>query len=100
MRILVREPMEPLVLKEIKGTTEDFEKIVGGRLEVIPVFEGVYCIMNEDGEGTDGNYYHDDYGVVVGTVAFVSKDGDKFVSLTDKQLQEVCDYIGFPVIEE
>lgn len=101
MKVLIREPInQPLQLKEITGTLEELQEIVGGYIEVVRITPDILCICNEDGKRKNlgNNFYHDFYGWILGTVIFASDSGKEFGSLTDSQVRYVQEYIGFPVI--
>lgn len=101
MRVLVREPInQPLQLKEIEGTLEDFQELVGEFIEIVPMTDDIVCICNEKGAslGLGNNFYGDRLGWVVGTCVFTSTKDTDFASLSDKQIGYISEYIGFPVV--
>ena len=102
MRVLVREPIkQPLQLKEIEGTLEEIQEIIGGNMEIVPMMQGLLCIYNGEGEikGLERNFFHDYDGWILGTVIFVSDGGEEFRSLTDSQITFIKEYIGSPVVQ-
>lgn len=102
MRVLVRERInQPLQLKEIEGSLEEIQEIIGGNMEIVPMTQGLLCIYNEEGKmkGLGKNFFHDYAGWILGTVIFVSDGGDEFRSLTDNQITFIKEYVGFPVVQ-
>ncbi|TGE37550.1 DUF3846 domain-containing protein [Desulfosporosinus fructosivorans] len=101
MRVLVREPInQPLQLKEIEGTLEDLQELVGEFIEIVPITDDIVCICNQKGEQQgQGNNFHDDrLGWIVGTCVFTSTNNTEFSSLSDKQIGYIAEYIGYPVV--
>lgn len=101
MRVLVREPNnQPLQLKEIDGTFEDFQEVVGEFIEIVPITDDIVCICNEKGvsQGLGNNFYDDRMGWVVGTCVFAAAKNTEFSSLSEKQIGYISEYIGFPVV--
>lgn len=101
MRVLVREPInQPLQLKEIEGTFEDLQELVGEFIEIVLITDDIVCICNEKGlsEGLKNNFYDDRLGWIVGTCVFTAAKDAEFTSLTDKQIGYISEYIGFPVV--
>lgn len=97
MRVLVREPInQPLQLKEIEGTLEDLQELVGEFIEIVRITDDIVCISNEKGLGN--NFYSDGIGWIVGTCVFTSTKDTEFASLSDKQIGYIAEYIGFPVV--
>lgn len=101
MRVLVREPInQPLQLKEIEGTFEDFQEIVGEFIEIVPITDDIVCICNEKGvsQGLGNNFYDDRLGWVAGTCVFAAAKNTEFSSLSEQQIGYISEYIGFPVV--
>ena len=101
MRVLVREPInQPLQLKDIEGTFEDFQELVGEFIEIVPITDDIVCICNEKGAEQElgNNFYDDKLGWVMGTCVFTSTKDREFTSLSDKQIGYITEYIGFPVV--
>jgi hypothetical protein len=101
MRILVRESNnQPLQLKDIEGTLEEIQEIIGGNMEIVPMTQGLLCIYNEAGEikGLERNFFHDYYGWILGTVIFVNDGGDEFRSIADSQITFIKEYVGSLVV--
>jgi len=102
MRVLVREPIkQPLQLKEIEGSLEEIQEIIGGDIEIVPMTQGLLCICNEEGnmKGLEKNFFHDYSGWIFGTVIFVSDGGEEFRSLTDSQITFIKEYVCSPVVQ-
>ena len=95
MRILLIEPGQPAVEKEINGSLQSMQEIVGGTIQAIYPFEGpVALICNDEGkllglppnralyDETSGNVYD----VIVGTffICGAPVGAEDFTSLTDE----------------
>jgi len=101
IRVLVREPLnQPLHLREIEGTLEDFQELVGEFIEIVQITTDIVCICNEKGslQGLGNNFHCDGLGWIVGTCIFTSTKDTEFTSLSDKQIGYISEYIGFPVV--
>ena len=101
MRVLVREPInQPLQLKEIEGTIEDFQELVGEFIEIVPITDEIVCICNEKGalQELENNFHDDRLGWIVGTCVFTSTKDTEFTSLSDMQIGYIAEYIGYPVV--
>lgn len=94
IKVMIKEPYKAPYDAEIENTLEEFQRIVGGNIETVPCpgAPGVELICNEEGKikGLAPNLsIAPDVIVgtviVVGTVIMYGDDGEKFVSLTDKQ---------------
>ena len=106
MRILVIEPGKAPVEREIDGSLQSMQEIVGGPIQVMyPFGDTTVLICHEEGKllGLTKNraIYTDDAEVsdiVSGT--FILCDGpagsERFASLTDYQLQRFKSYFGLP----
>ena len=101
MRVLVREPInQPLQLKEIEGTFEDLQELVGESIEIVPITDDIVCICNEKSalQELGKNFYDDRFGWILGTCIFTSTKDTEFTSLSDIQIGYITEYIGFPVV--
>ena len=90
MRIVVKNANEFPEVKEIKGTLENLQAIVGGYIQCLPVFDNVLCVCNEEGKilGLPENFmFMND--IIVGNVFFCAGAEEEFESLTDKQVHNV-----------
>lgn len=93
-------------LVEISRSFEYLQEAVGGCVELVPLFEGITMLCNEDAKllGQKLNMaipWKDDF--VAGDVLFVRIDGrNNWTSVCRDDLSKVCDYfgieqMGFPV---
>lgn len=87
MKIVVKKVGRPPQVKEIRGTLENIQELVGGYFECFPVFENVLCVCNEEGKllGLPQNFrmYND---VIVGDVFFCAGVEEEFASLDESQI--------------
>ena len=99
MKILVVEPLKEPYVKEISGTLESMQAIVGGTIQAIYPFDNpdVALICNDDGKllrlplnralfDEQGNIYD----IIAGTFFICSapSDSNSFASLTDGQIEK------------
>lgn len=99
MRILLIEPGQPAVEKEINGSLKSMQEIVGGTIQAVyPFTDPVALICNDEGKllGLQPNraLYStatgSAYDVVVGTffLCGAPAEAENFASLTDKQMKK------------
>ena len=95
IKILVVEPMKPCEVREIPDTLEAMQALVGGYIQAVyPFQEEVAVICNEEGRNLDLPYNRPlmdesglPYDIVCGTFFMAGVSGERFVSLTDEQIQ-------------
>ena len=102
LKVLVKEPNKPAVLKEIEGDLASMQAIVGGYIEILTINHNpkIPLICNEEGklEGLEANFsFRND--VIVGTVFFArgrDYEGD-IVGLEDGDLEIIQGLTGIEV---
>ena len=96
MRILVVEPTRDPYVKEIDGSLEGMQVIVGGYIQTVEPFDdpNVLLVCNEDGKilGLPENRFLRDkdgrlYDIVRGTFFLAQSSGERLCSLADKHIQ-------------
>lgn len=90
MKIVIKKVGQEPEVKEIKGELYEMQEIVGGYLEVIGIFGGIFCVLNEEGKlkGLPINFiFGGDF--IVGNVFFCSVSGGDFESLNDMQIDTI-----------
>ena len=106
MRILVIEPGQKPEVREIDGTLESMQGIVGGLIQAIyPYEQPVALVANDEGKmlglplnrglrDEDGELYD----IICGTFFIVGAptDSGSFQSLTDAQIQYFMDLFATP----
>lgn len=94
MKILLKEPNKPFEVKEIENNLETLQQLVGGYIEVVPYKDNIAIICDEEGKlkGKEINISFS-YDVIVGNCLFVGTDEEDFISLTDKQIEEIIEGI-------
>lgn len=107
MRVIMMEVLKPAEVKEIDGSLEGMQTIVGGSIELYcPFKEHVGIIVNEEGKLLElsENRMVSVNGKIVDILcgpAFIvsldSEDGN-FTSLTDEQIAQLMPKIGGLVI--
>ena len=96
MTILVVEPMKTPTVQEIDGSLESMQRIVGGDIEAVYLFDDpVALVCNDEGKllGLPWNRaLTDDHGVpydiVCGTFFVVGIGDENFTSLTEQQIEK------------
>ena len=99
MKILVIEPLKEPYVKDINGSIESMQQIVGGTIQAIYPFDNpeIALICNDDGKliGLPLNraLYDKDgklFDIIAGTffVCSAPADSENFESLTDEQIKE------------
>ena len=106
MKVLVIEPMETPVVKEIDSSLEAMQEIVGGYIQALfPFDEPVALVCNEEGKlhGLPLNRaLRDDagnvYDVISGTFFLCSAppDEENFTSLSDDQIERYTKLFEHP----
>ena len=106
MRILVVEPMEVPYIKDIEGTLEEMQSIVGGLIQAIYPFDdpGIAIICNDEGKLLNMPFnralYNNGmiYDIIAGTffLCQVPADSENFESLTDEQIQKYSKKYKYP----
>lgn len=102
MKIVVVESKKAPYVKEIEGTLQDQQAIVGGYIRPVGLGDSIYLICNEEGvrEGLEPNRMIRGLGMITGTF-FVTKSnrqGD-FVSLSDQEVNQFIEKFTPLVIE-
>ena len=95
MKVIIIEPKEKPVVKEIEGGLDCLQKIVGGYIQVVyPFSDPVGIICNEEGKlnGLPLNraLYHQGeiYDILSGTIIVTGLTEDDFGSLTDELIEK------------
>lgn len=84
MKIVVVEPKSKPYVKEISGTLESMQEIVGGYITTVPSgIDNVLVICDEEGLLKN---YEQNIGGLVGTIFFVGVATPEFRGLTDSEI--------------
>ena len=98
MRVLIIEPLKEPYVKDIDGSLETMQKIVGGTIQALYPFDNpIALVCNDDGKllrlplnralfDEQGNIYD----IIAGTffICAAPSDSDSFASLTDEQIKK------------
>lgn len=88
MKVMIKRVGENPEVVEMVDDLKSYQEIVGGYIEVFPLWDGILCICNEEGKlkGLPPNFacYND---VICGDVIFVSEGGEDFLGLNDVQIE-------------
>lgn len=92
-----RSPIVTIIEDDLKTS----QRIVKGRIEIVPVANGIDMIVNEEGKmnGNKPNFYFTQNGytdLIFGDVLFTGVDYEEGTqeSLTDGQIQYVLDWLN------
>lgn len=92
-----RNPRVTIIEDDLKTS----QRIVKGRIEIVPVANGIDMIVNEEGKmnGNKPNFYFTQNGytdLIFGDVLFTGVDYEEGtqISLTDGQIQYVLDWLN------
>lgn len=101
IKVLVKQPNKPAVLKEIEGDLKSMQAVVGGYIEIVTISHDlrILLICNEEGklEGLKPNFpfRRDSF---VGTVFFArGNDEGEIVELEDGDLEIIQRLTGIEV---
>ena len=90
IKCVLQKPGEISVVANIPNTLEAMQKIVGGDIETLTLSNGYILIMNQSGRLIGLPRVIKFYtGSLVGTIIVTKAEGERFVSLTNEQIQEV-----------
>lgn len=90
IKVVILAPKKRPQIMEIEDDLLEYQKIVGGYIESVPIGKNLTAIVNEDGKalGLTPNFSIG-YFTIVGTAIVVRDTGDVFYeSLTPKQIDE------------
>ena len=103
MKVLIIEPKQMPIVREIEGGLDSLQSIVGGYIEAIYPFEDeVGIICNEEGKliGLPLNraLYHEGeiYEIIAGTFIIAGLSEDNFCSLSDDLIKKYMDLFFLP----
>ena len=90
IKCVLQKPGEISVVANIPNTLEAMQKIVGGDIAPLTLSNGYVLVMNALGKLIGLPRMLKVYtGSIDGTVIMTRAEGDRFVSLTNEQIQEV-----------
>ena len=94
MKVVVKKAGQMPEVKEIKGTLESMQKIVGGYIECVGVFDNILCVCNEEGKllRLPPNFILNG-NIIVGDVFFCAGGEEDFESLDDEQIQTIMNIL-------
>ena len=104
MRILVVEAGKLPVVREIDGSLESMQKIVGGLIQAVyPFDEPVALICNDEGKinGLPMNRQLQEVDDIIHGTFFLcaaSADSERFASLSNEQIKRYAERFRFPEI--
>lgn len=94
IRVIVKQPGQPLTLRWIEDELDKYQAVVGGYVETVPLdgVPGIVLICNEEGKirGLEPNVING-ADVIVGPVIAARVSGEDFGSLTESDLETVIE---------
>ena len=102
MRVLIISPMEVPVAKDISGTLESMQEIVGGLIQAVYPFEdSAALICNDEGKLMNlpmNRHVSEMRDVIYGTFFLCNAppDADHFTSLTEEQIKQYTQRFAIP----
>lgn len=94
IRVIVKQPGQPLTLRWIEDELERYQAVIGGYIETVPLdgVPGIVLICNEEGKlrGLEPNVING-ADVIVGPVIAARVSGEDFGSLTESDLETVIE---------
>lgn len=96
MRIVVKKVDRLPEVREIKSDLVEFQDIVGGYIECLPVGENILCVLNEEGKlkGLRPNFISG-MDIICGDVFFCSQGREDFESLNDEQIKMLMNIFNY-----
>lgn len=86
MTAIIKNPGQPAFTRQINNELSALQDLVGGYIQTVYLPHGVIMIVNEEGKlmGLKPNFRLE-HDLIVGTVVFVSADGEEFTGLSERQ---------------
>lgn len=83
IRVIVKNPGQVAEVREVENTLEALQELVEGWIEVLPMANGVYALVNEEGADRElpQNTGLVGYGMICGPIVLVGRDGDEFADV-------------------
>ena len=82
MRAIIKEPGKTGHVIEVKHDLEELQRIVGGYIEMVPLFPNLVALCDEDGRLKGSPYNCELCGILfVGTILLVGVDGSEFADV-------------------
>lgn len=88
--IVFKEPNKDPVVMQIENSLEAEQKLINGDMQKLDIEDNLCIICDEEGKlkGKKPNIQHKTYGTIVGNIFVIGEKADKFVSLTEKQIDK------------
>lgn len=95
IKIVVQRPGEISEITVIDNTLQEFQRLVGGHIEVHSLGSGRLIVMNEAGrlKGLPENIRCNEFGAIVGTVLMTAENGEDFRSMTVAEIQSAREWL-------
>ena len=101
MKVIVKEPLKAPVVKEINGELKEFQELVGGYIEEIPITKPLWLYVNEEGnlKNLEPNIILPN-AVLVGTVVVFQSNGSNEVDMEERYIEPVMKWLEAIAITE
>ena len=98
MRILLKEPKQPLRSLVIDGSLKTLQDLVGGNIEPITLNGRTVLLVNEEGKlnGLEPNFFlaaRND--MIVGTALFVGVKGEEFTDISAEDANTIGTFMTY-----
>lgn len=93
MRIVVKRPGEPAEARNIPNELDEWQSLVGGYIETVPLTRDLAMVVNEEGKllRLAPNFtYHGD--IIVGPAVFVGVKDDDFIDISRDWEAKILEY--------
>ncbi|HJE82849.1 DUF3846 domain-containing protein [Megasphaera stantonii] len=101
IKVVIKRVGQSPIVTAIENDLKTSQRLVGGRIEIVSVANGIDMIVNEEGKmnGNKPNFYFTQNGytdLIFGDVLFtgVNYEAGTQESLTDGQIQYVLDWLN------
>lgn len=93
LRVVMVEPQKVPEVKEIPARLREYQRAVGGLIELVYNGDGTILVCNDEGKlrGMEGNRRLDNGTIIAGPFFIVGDMGEDFRSLTDREVQRYMD---------
>lgn len=94
IRIVIIEPGFDPEVRLIKNDLKSLQELVGGYIEVLPFYEHLIIIINEEGKiiGLPHSGYSYRGDSLVGPIVILGTEGEEFISLTKEEAEKTLEY--------
>ena len=91
IKVVYKEPGKQGEVLEIENKLEEFQRLVGGYIEVVHLWQRFLIICNEEGKllELEPNLMLENNDVICGPIVVVGDAGEEFRGLTDSEIKHL-----------